>query len=159
MTREQAIDLILRTGGQPPPISDEHRELLKFLEASPECRKLYDEQRATWRALDLWEPVEPSWGFDRRVRERLEELAPRQPWYTRWFAPGQPSFAVGLAGLLLAAATVLYQPSLTRPASEFAAIHGEDEAYLEEFNRALDDIEMLSRFEIDPSALAGPDQS
>ena len=103
--------------------------------------------------------MEPSWGFDRGIRERVEELASRQPWYFRWFAPRQPSFAVGLAGVLLAAATVLYQPSAVNPSLEFASISGEDQAYLEEFNRALDDIEMRSEFEIDPAALAEPDPS
>lgn len=155
MTREQAIDLILRTGGHAPPNSDEHQELLKFLDASPACRKLYEDQRATWQALDLWEPIEPSLGFDRHVRERVEELSSSRPWFAGWFAPWQPNLAVGLAGLLLVAATVFHQPSLTGPGPNVAAVSGEDEAYLEEFNRALDDIEMLTEFEIDPAALAG----
>ena len=159
MTREQAIDLILRTGGHPPPDSDEHRELLKFLDASPECRKLYEDQRATWQALDLWEPVEPSLGFDRRLQERVEELSASRTWFAGWLTPWRPNFAVGVAGLLLVAATVFHQPSLTGPSPKVAAVSGEDEAYLEEFNRALDDIEMLSEFEIDPAALTAPGPS
>ena len=158
MTREQAIDLILRNGGQPPS-SDEHRELMQFLETSSECRKLYEEQQATWQALDLWEPIEPSLGFDRQVRAKVEELADRQPWYRRWFVVQRPSFAVGLAGLLLVAASVLHQPSLPGPDIHSAALSSDDEAYLEEFNRALDDIEMLAQFEIDPEALTPADQS
>jgi hypothetical protein len=132
---------------------------MKFLAASPECRKLYESQRATWQALDLWEPVEPSLGFDRRVRERVEELTSRRPWFADWFTPLQPSFAAGLAGLLLVAGTVLHQPPLTDPVPEVASISGEDEAYLEEFNRALDDIEMLSQLEIDPPVSSEADQS
>jgi hypothetical protein len=159
MTREQAIDLILRTGGHRPPNSDEHRELLKFLDASPECRKLYEDQRATWQALDLWETVEPSLGFDRCLRERVEELSASRTWFAGWLTPWRPNFAVGLAGLLLVAATVFHQPSLSGPGAKVAAVSGEDQAYLEEFNRALDDIEMLSEFEIDPAALAAPGPS
>ncbi len=159
MTREQAIDLILRTGGDPSPNTDEHRELMKFLAASPECRKLYQDQRAAWQALDLWEPVEPSMGFDRRVRERVEEPASRRPWFDGWFTPLRPSFAAGLAGLLLVAGTVLHQPPLTDPVPKVASLSGEDEAYLEEFNRALDDIEMLSQLEIDPPVSLEADQS
>jgi len=159
MTREQAIDLILRNGGEPPPNTDEHWELMQFLDTSPECRKLYDEQQATWQALDLWEPIEPSLGFDRQVREKIEELANRQPWYSRWFVVQRPSFAVGLAGLLLVASSVLHQPSLSQPDLHSAALSGDDEAYLEEFNRALDDIEMLAQFDIDPEALTPAGQS
>ena len=145
MTREQTIDLILRKGGEPPPNTDEHWELMQFLDTSP--------------ALDLWEPIEPSLGFDRQVREKIEELANRQPWYSRWFVVQRPSFAVGLAGLLLVAASVLHQPSLSQPDLHSAALSGDDEAYLEEFNRALDDIEMLAQFDIDPEALTPADQS
>jgi len=157
MTREKAIDLIVRTGGSPPPDSDEFRELMEFLETSPECRKLYEEQRAAWRALDLWEPVEPSLGFDRRVKQRVEELSSSRRWYTGWLAPWRPNFAVGLAGLLLVAGAVLHQPSLSDRTPKVAVASGEDKAYFDEFTRALDDIEMLSQMEIDPPE--GPGQS
>jgi len=159
MTREQAIDLILRNGGEPLENAAENRELMQFLDTSPECRKIYDEQRATWQALDLWEPIEPSLGFDRQVRQKVEELAAQRAWYRRWFLIDRPAFAAGLAGLVLAAGAVLHQPSPMNPSTPSVALSSDDEAYFQELDRALDDIEMLAQFEIDPEALAPQDPS
>ena len=149
MTREEAVDLILKTGSGPPQGSPRHRELMQFLETCSETQTLYEQQRAVWGALELWEPVEPSAQFDRRLRERVDELANREPWYLRTFATWRPTFAVGLAALLIAAVGVVQQRPEAAPGTELAVVEPlDDEVYLEQLNRALDDIEMLADFDV-----------
>ena len=149
MTREEAVDLILKTGSGPPQGSPQHRELMQFLETCPETRALYQQQRAVWGELELWEPVEPSAQFDRRLREKVDELANREPWYLRTFATWRPTFAAGLAALLIAAVGVVQQRPDATVGTELAVVESaEDEMYLEQLNRALDDIEMLADFDV-----------
>ena len=149
MTREEAVDLILKTGGGPPQGSPQHRELMRFLETCPETRALYERQRAVWGALDLWEPVEPSRHFDRRLRERVDELANQGPWRLRMFTTWRPAFAAGLAALLIAAVGVVQQRPDAAAGTELAVVESvDDELYLEQLNRALDDIEMLADFDV-----------
>ena len=122
---------------------------MQFLETSSETRALYEQQQAVWGALDLWEPVGPSLHFDRRLRDRIDELANAEPWYRRLFTVWRPSFAVGLAGLLIAATGVLQQRPTTPAGTELAIVETlDDEVYFEQFDRALDDIEMLADFDV-----------
>ena len=146
MTREEAVELILKTGGGPPEGAPGRRELMAFLETCPETRALYERQRAAWDTLELWEPVEPSSHFDRRLRERVDELANREPWYLRPFSTWRPTFAAGLAALLIAAVGVVQQQPDAAAGRELAVVE-DDELYLEQLNRALDDIEMLADFD------------
>ncbi len=149
MTREEAVDMIVKTGGGPPVDSLQHRELMQFLETSPETRTLYEHQQAVWGALDAWQPVEPSAHFDRRLRERVEDMANQEPWYLRMFTTWRPTFAVGLAGLLIAAAGVVQQRPAATVGTQLAVVEPlDDEVYLDQLNRALDDIEMLADFEV-----------
>ena len=148
MTREKALEIITNPRGGPPEGTPAHRELMSFLESSPECKAAYREQQAVWESLDLWEEVEPSAGFDRRLFDEIEKQQTAGSWFARLAGNWRPSFAVGLAGLVLAAATVLHrQPDA---AVNTALIVAEDAEYAEELHRALDDIEMLAEFDLLP---------
>lgn len=152
MTRDEVIETILNPDKGPPPGSREHRELMAYLKSSPECRALYEQQQALWETLDEWQPGEPSPDFDRRLFERIEGLGARRSWLSGWlggaFGNLRPSFALGVAALVLAAATVLQQPSPTDGSAKTAGVmNSEDAEYLEQIDRELDDIEMLVEFE------------
>ncbi len=157
MTRERAIEIILQSGKGPPAGSAEHREFMAYLQDSPECRELFERQRALWKELDVWEPAHPSSGFDRRLWEAIEA---DMPWWRRSFPRLRPSFAVGLAALLLVAAAVVRQQSshVTDPA--FAVIDpAEDPQFYQRLDSALGDIEMLTDFEVLPLEAEREDRS
>jgi hypothetical protein len=169
MDREKVIEMILDPGRRPAVGSAEHGVFLAQLENSPEYRAMYEQQQAVWEALDLWEPVEPSAGFDRGLYEKIERRPARRAsvsiwsWLSlpaEWFATMRPGLAAGLAALLLiAGAIVTYQPR--RAAEQFAA-RGSIEIgpeYSEEIEQALDDIEMLADFEALVLQAEGPGKS
>ena len=155
MDREKVIEMILDPASRPAQGSAEHQAFLAYLDTSPECRVMYEQQQAVWEALELWEPVEPSAGFDRGVYERIER-SPARFWDVRgwlslpadWLGATRPGLAAGLAALLLIAGTVvIYQPR--RGADQVASqlpprIETES---IDPIDQALDDIEMLVDFE------------
>ena len=147
MTREQALEIILDPRGGPAEGTPKHRELMTFLEGSPECREIYLQQRQVWESLDLWEEVEPSAGFDRRLMAEVERGGADLPWFAQWTRHWRPSFALGLAALVLIAAAITgRQPGLVPEPREIA----EDAAYVEEIHETLDDLEMLADFDALP---------
>ena len=148
MTREKALEMITNPRGGSPEGTPAYRELMTYLESSPELRAAYSEQKAVWESLDLWEDVEPSAGFDRRLFGEIEKQQASASWLTRLMANWRPSFAVGLAGLVIAAGTVLHRQPDT--AGNSGMILAEDAEYLEELHEALDDIEMLAEFDLLP---------
>ena len=152
MTREEVLEIIMDPRGGPSPGSPERQEFLAYLESDPQLRALYERQQAVWESLDEWESVEPSLDFDRRLFEKIEPGAPRRPWYLAIFPSFRPSFAVGLAALLIAAGTVLRH----HPGSDSGGVEGtglvavEDTEYVDDLHAALDDIEMLVEFDALP---------
>jgi hypothetical protein len=118
LDRETVIEMILDPASRPLEGSAGQQAFLAYLEQSPECRAMYEQQQAVWGALDLWEPTEPSASFDRGVYEKIERR-PAKFWDPRaWLSwpiealeTLRPGLAAGLAALLLvAAAMVTYQP-------------------------------------------------
>ena len=148
MTREKALEMITNPRGGPPEGTPAYRELMTYLESSPECKAAYFEQQAVWESLELWEDVEPSAGFNRGLFEEIEKQRAAASWFSRLAGNWRPSFAVGLAGLVIAAAAVLdRQPDA---AGNSGVIVAEDAEYVEELHKALDDIEMLAEFDLLP---------
>jgi hypothetical protein len=154
MDRETVVEMILDPARRPVPGSAEHREFFAYLEQSPECRVMHEQQQAVWEALALWEPVEPSAGFDRGLYAKIErspakfwDLRSWAGWQPGWFAVPRPSLAAGLAALLLIAATIVtYQPR--RTADQVAAQQRRIETEsVHQIDQALDDIEMLADFD------------
>ena len=152
MTRQEVLEIIMDPRGGPSPGSPARREFLAYLEGDPPLRALYERQQGVWESLDEWESVEPSLDFDRRLFEKIEPSAARRPWYLAIFPGFRPSFAVGLAALLIAAGTVLRH----HPGSDSGGVEGtglvavEDTEYVDGLHAALDDIEMLVEFDALP---------
>jgi ferric-dicitrate binding protein FerR (iron transport regulator) len=160
MTHDEAIEIILQMRAGPPPGSAEHRELMAYLDKSPECRALYEQQQALWEELDAWQHVEPSAGFDARLFAKIE--AANRPWWRGLFTELRPGFALGLAMLLMAAGVVLRQNATgpTGAAPKVAVIEpGEERQYFERLDSTLDDLEMLVDFEVLPLPAAGKGRS
>jgi hypothetical protein len=160
MDRETVIEMILDPASRPVPGSAEQQAFLAYLEQSPECRAMYEQQQAVWEALDLWEPAEPSAGFDRAVYEKIErrpgkfwDLRGWLSWPVEALETLRPGLAAGLAALLLVALSIVtYQP---RPGADQVATQQVDvqpaprieSESVEQIDQALDDIEMLADFD------------
>ena len=77
--------------------SADRHEVEEHLAACVGCRTRAEELRTLWSVLDEVPIVQPSLGFDARMRARIAE-EPRARWY-RWFVP-QPRLAMAMALLL-----------------------------------------------------------
>src|ERR1700684_4365115 len=77
--------------------SADRHEVEEHLAACAGCRTRAEELRTLWSVLDEVPIVQPSLGFDARMRARIAE-EPRARWY-RWFVP-QPRLAMAMALLL-----------------------------------------------------------
>lgn len=81
--------------------SAERREIEEHLADCASCRQRAEEFRAVANLMDEVPAIEPSLGFDARIRQRVA-AEPQRKWFT-WFVP-QPRLA--LAAVLLIALTV-----------------------------------------------------
>jgi predicted anti-sigma-YlaC factor YlaD len=77
--------------------SADRHEVEEHLAACACCRTRAEELRTLWSVLDEVPIVQPSLGFDARMRARIAE-EPQARWY-RWFVP-QPRLAMAMALLL-----------------------------------------------------------
>jgi hypothetical protein len=125
----------------------EHTEFLEFLSTSPEYQRLFEEQQAVWRSMDAWLAPEPSAGFDRRLLARIEAEQGRVGWFERLFGGLRVPLAATVAVLLVVAATVIQRQEPAMPEAGVAGVLEPAESqYVEQINRALDDLEMLADF-------------
>lgn len=98
--------------------SAERHEIEEHLANCAACRTRADEFRQLWNVMDEVPAIEPSFGFDARVRQRVA-AEPRRRWFN-WVVP-QPRLA--LAAVLLIALTVWVaklppsNPGMTGPAA------------------------------------------
>src|SRR6202046_5969869 len=74
--------------------SADRHEIEEHLAACSACHARAEELRRLWSVLDEVPVVEPSLGFDARMRARITE-EPRPRWF-RWFVP-QPRLALAMA--------------------------------------------------------------
>ncbi len=77
--------------------SADRHEVEEHLAACLACHARAEELRKLWTVLDEVPVIEPSFGFDARMRARIAE-EPRPRWF-RWFVP-QPRLALSMALLL-----------------------------------------------------------
>ncbi len=75
----------------------ERRDVEQHLAGCAACRTRAKEFRALWKVMEEVPPVEPSFGFDARVRQRVT-AEPSQNWFG-WFAP-QARFVLSAAMLV-----------------------------------------------------------
>jgi anti-sigma factor RsiW len=75
----------------------ERRDVEKHLAGCPACRTRAEEFRALWKMMEEVPAVEPSFGFDARMRQRVA-AEPSRSWFG-WFAP-QARFVLSAAMLV-----------------------------------------------------------
>lgn len=121
------------------------------MESCPACRTFHENQKAVWRALDLWEAMPVSDDFDRRLYNRIETEG--SPLWRRLLRPLQPLLArqsiplAAAACLLVMAGILLEHPgNLTTPVPPTRA----EVVQAEQVERTLEDLELLREFQLTP---------
>lgn len=121
---------------------NERREVEAHLEACAACRTRAEEFRRVWSVLDEVPAVEPSLGFDARVRQRV--AAEPRPRPFAWLIP-QPRFAFAVA--LLLALAVWISAIAPVPEQNIAAGNAEEFEMIQNL-QVLEDYEVLANFEV-----------
>ena len=102
--------------------SAERHDVEEHLAACAECRTRAEEFRKLWSVLEEVPMLEPSLGFNARVRQRVAD-EPRRKWFW-WFVP-QPRLALSMALLLALSvwiARMPYTPAMATEDEDFNAI-------------------------------------
>lgn len=81
--------------------SASHGEIEKHLAGCAACRARAEEFRGIWSVMEEVPAIEPSFGFDARIRQRVA-AEPKPGWFA-WFAP---QARLAFAAVLLMALTV-----------------------------------------------------
>jgi anti-sigma factor RsiW len=116
----------------------ERRETEEHLEGCAACRQRAEEFRRIWSVMDEVPAIEPSFGFDARVRQRVA-AEPRGGWFT-WFAP---QARLAFSAVLLIALTVwVAKRSPSNPGTSGAAASTE-----QDFN-AIKDLGVLENYDV-----------
>ncbi len=151
MNCQEVVQRIIAQAGRQAPSP----EIEQHLWGCDACSKVWLEQQALWREMDAWEAPEVSPGFDGRLFGRIgHRLA--EPWFgLDWirslFHPLRPALPAALACMLLIAAVVVRQGRyLPAPHESPMASQTFDREDLRQIDVALDDIQMLSEFDILP---------
>jgi anti-sigma factor RsiW len=132
-------ELIALAGGRID--SAKRSELDKHVAGCTDCRKRLEEYRALSSLLDELPAVEPSFGFDARVRRRVAE-EPAQGWFAK-LVP-QPRLALSGAVLVLLAVWVVKMQPLTLGTSVPMA---QVAAQQEDFN-AIQNLDVLENYDV-----------
>jgi hypothetical protein len=148
--RKEDADLLLSFCAQTlePEKSD---SLLRHIAECQDCRTFTEAQLAVWDLLDAWEPAPVSPDFDTKLFARiaLEQAAPSL--WQRIASPfsslsWKPAFSVGTACIALFAVFLIRSPE----ASHFTPMV--EKVDIEVVERSLDDMDMLTQIEPEPSA-------
>jgi anti-sigma factor RsiW len=119
--------------------SAERQEIERHLLSCIDCRARAEQFRALWGVMDELPVIEPSLGFDARVRERVA-AEPARGWLG-WLVP-QPRLALSAALLAVVAVwMVKTSPVNTVPAPTAASIQQED------FN-AIKNLDVLENYDV-----------
>ncbi len=140
--------------------SADRHEVEEHLAACVACRTRAEELRALWSVLDEVPIVEPSLGFDTRMRARIAE-EPRPRWF-RWFVP-QPRLALSMVLLLAVSVWIARLPQ------DNSGLAGTTQSEHEQFQviknlDVLENYDVLSKFDAldevpaDELPAAQPDQ-
>jgi anti-sigma factor RsiW len=123
--------------------SAERRQVEEHFTECAACRTRAEEFRELWSVLEEVPAVEPSFGFDARVRQRVA-AEPRPRWFG--FVP-QPRLAFSMA-LLFALSVWMAKlpPSNTIPASASASAESEQFQAIKDLG-VLDNYEVLTKFD------------
>lgn len=118
------------------------------------CAKFAREQKAVWGALDLFEPVPVSADFDRRLYQRIDQVATNNAsWWDRMAAAlrspmlARRGLPIAAAAAVLVAAGVIWERPFATTAKPQTPLSAEvDNIQPDQVQHALDDMEMLREF-------------
>jgi anti-sigma factor RsiW len=116
------------------------REVEEHLGGCVACRRRAEEFRQVWSVMDEVPPIEPSFGFDARVRQRVA-AEPRRS----WFASLVPQPRLAFATILLAALTVWV--AKLPPANPVSPISPAPATTEQDFN-AIKDLGVLENYDV-----------
>jgi anti-sigma factor RsiW len=80
--------------------SSQRREVEEHLAGCAPCQKRARELRGIWNVMDELPAVEPSFGFDARVRQRVA-AEPRRTWFELFVPRPRLAFSIGLLIVLM----------------------------------------------------------
>jgi len=118
----------------------ERREMESHLAACAACRARAEGFRGVWKALEEIPVVEPSLGFDARIRQRIAAEPRPRPW--SWLMPS-PRLAFSLCLLVALSAYISSRP----PAMTESAPPTEEGFKMIKDLPVLEDYDVLSNFE------------
>jgi anti-sigma factor RsiW len=118
----------------------ERREVESHLATCAACRARAEEFRGVWKALEEIPVVEPSLGFDARIRQRIAAEPRPRPWF--WLIPS-PRLAFSLSLLVALSAYISSRP----PAIQESAPPTEEGFKMINDLPVLEDYDVLSNFE------------
>jgi anti-sigma factor RsiW len=120
--------------------SAERSQVEEHLNGCAVCRTRAEEFRRLWTVMDQVPVIEPSFGFDARVRARVAE-EPRPRWFG-WLVP-QPRLAFSLAMLLVLGVWMAkFPPAVDNP----AAVKTQDFEAIKDLG-VLENYDVLTKFD------------
>jgi anti-sigma factor RsiW len=119
--------------------SAQRRDVEEHLAGCAACRKRAEDLHGIWNAMDELPAVEPSFGFDARVRQRVA-AEPRRKWF-ELFVP-QPRLALAV-GLLIALMVLVMKLPLKKPGTAVTTTATQQE----DFN-AIKNLGVLENFDV-----------
>lgn len=136
--------------------SAERKQVEEHLVLCAACRTRAEEFRNLWTVLEEMPAIEPSFGFDARLRQRVA-AEPRPQWF-RWLVP-QPRLAFSMALLLALSVWMAKLPqrnSALESGPSAAASENEQFQAIKDLG-VLDNYEVLTKFdalsELTPTAV------
>lgn len=127
--------------------ASDRRKIEDHLASCPACRNRAEEMRRVSMLLGELPAIEPSFGFDARVRQRVA-AEPQRSWFWRLVPPPRPAFAMAL----LVALTVLVAKLPTHKAPVTAPVAVTAQQQEEDFNAiknlgVLENYDALTKFD------------
>ena len=124
--------------------SAERKQVEEHLIHCAACRARAEEFRNVWTALEELPAVEPSFGFDARLRQRV--AAEPQPSWFRWLVP-QPRLAFSIAMLLALSVWIAKLPPRSLNTASATAVNESEQFQAIKDLNVLDNYEVLTKFD------------
>ena len=140
--------------------SAERQQVEEHLLACASCRTHAEEFRHLWNLMDELPTMEPSFGFDARVRQRVAS-EPRPRWFTG-LVP-QPRLALSLAALLVLSVWIAKLPQRNAVLTPTTAVNESEQFQEIKDLGVLDNYEVLTKLdalsELTPAPVKGSETS
>ncbi|MGD0619975.1 MAG: zf-HC2 domain-containing protein [Bryobacteraceae bacterium] len=156
---EKTLMVALAAGTLTPA---EQETLERHIDECAGCRRLADEQKAVWSALDVWTVPMVSEDFDQRLHARIAVEARRSWWKRQWDSLSHARFSwkpvlpvaaacVALFGVFLVRNPVSLGTSQKAPTTVIQTQDAQ-KVDVDQVERALDDIDMLNQLDAPATA-------